>query len=703
MRLSKKQLLSISLASVGVIVIAVFGYIYRAKFFADTVNGNTLISVKVVDSKDNSTGVSGAEVGVIYGDPNNADVKTNFLNPFTTAAPDAPKETFTTGAEPTPSDHNKLQDLFDTSNGQNDWGRNWLYHHINVTGCSNKWSTPCFTDSIGYSVLDLANDGGTDGTGVATFYASQFLSAQQLAANWVPLRVYVHYQGKTTAQNLINNGQFSGSRSVSVSIPVESDMTKLQADPGLTVKVEDLNGTVISGAAVSVNQLCTESNALNSGTFAGKTDQDGLYKMTAGDWTNVQNYLTTKCNTNVNGTGHETDFLVTATYGQNMVATGRIYGITGTGSFGTIIYLNSQGKYTPPDNSFTFNISQGSLPLTGSLTVNFYAKADYERKQGTDEGQWQWGAPESNVTKTATKIPVTANIAGGVATISRADLVTALTKAKQAISWGDNGTWELKDTSKIDFDHLAISDIEVTENGQTAYQQVGTTSQSTTGGWYKDISLSVLSINTVSTFSINGAGYTDNITVPNTTISAAPNSIVITAKDSKGAVLPDNTDVSGTFFARANYQYGTNQIWSWSTKGVDQPSDAIPFSGKVSGGQGQVTLSDAYLINQVETSCKGKHFVYSGNTYAFVSNGSDVDLGQTVDYSGIYIGSAVVTGGDNIPGDTNKTLSNSLSNGQTAEVIGYINQPLMLSGSTKPSIAAAQNPYVTPPDNGGGY
>jgi len=314
MKLNRKSLVTV-LSVVALVLVAGSAYLLRDRFFASTNTelGARSFDIKVVDS--NNVGVKDAEVAIVFAPKDDTNAKTYFIEPTKAAA--IKTQQFPTGLTAdeitnikvnplsalTNSLYNsKITNPFDESQSFEDWGMAWYAHHTGGNaGCTVE---PCFSN---LTVIKFTNkeDKTTGADGVLQFKLSYLdrMMNKMVNNDWTAVRVYVHYNGMTTAQNLAE-GSFApsvfakakandNSYTINVKLPDTSLATVADGDAGISVLIKDLKDQPVQGATVKLTLQCYKngSEVYNSNTANADADAitltsgaDGIAKLTASGW-----------------------------------------------------------------------------------------------------------------------------------------------------------------------------------------------------------------------------------------------------------------------------------------------------------------------------------------------------------------------------------------------------------------------------------
>jgi hypothetical protein len=306
------------LSVIALVLIGGSAYFLRDRFSAssNTDLGAKSFNIKVVDA--NGAGVPNAEVAVVFAPTGDTNAKTYFLDP--TKADALKTQQFATGltadeitnikANPlsalTNSLYNsKITNPFDDSQSFEDWGMAWYAHHTGGNaGCTIE---PCFSN---LTVIKFTNkeDKTTDASGNLVFKLSYLdkMMNKMVNNNWTAVRVYVHYNGMTTAQNLsdgtfapniLAKAQAGADNIITITLPSTALATVVDGDAGISVLVKNLKDQPVQGATVKLTMQCYKNgtSVYNSDTANDGADAkpltitsgaDGIAKLTALGWEN---------------------------------------------------------------------------------------------------------------------------------------------------------------------------------------------------------------------------------------------------------------------------------------------------------------------------------------------------------------------------------------------------------------------------------
>lgn len=317
MNLNRRSMVVV-LSLVALVLIGGSAYLLRNRFFAseNTNLGAKSFNIKVVDAS--GAGVKDAEVAVVFAPTGDANAKTYFLDP--TKADTLKTKQFATSltadeiasikldplaALTNSLYNNKITNPFDDSQSFEDWGMAWYAHHTGGNaGCT---IDPCFSN---LTVIKFTNkeDKTTDENGNLVFklsYLDKMLN-KMVSNNWTAIRVYVHYNGLTTAQNL-SDGTFAPNifakaqagtdNTITITLSNTNLATVEGGDAGISVLVKNLQDQPVQGATVKLTMQCYKNGTKsfgsddlpeNSTPLTLTTGADGIAKLTALDWeTNI--------------------------------------------------------------------------------------------------------------------------------------------------------------------------------------------------------------------------------------------------------------------------------------------------------------------------------------------------------------------------------------------------------------------------------
>jgi hypothetical protein len=303
------------LSLVALVLIGGSAYLLRDRFFASTNTdlGAKSFNIKVVDAA--GAGVKDAEVAVVFAPTGDVNAQTYFLDP--TKADTLKTQQFATNLTADEITHikadplaaltdsaynNKITNPFDESQTFEDWGAAWYTHHTGGNaGCTIE---PCFSN---LNVIKFTNkeDKTTGSDGILQFklsYLGQMMN-KMVNNHWTAVRVYVHYNGLTTAQNL-SDGTFApdilaaaqaGTGNITIKLPSTNLATVQDGDAGISVLVKNLQDQPVQGATVKLTLKCYKngnevysSDTADSAPLTLTSGADGIAKLTALDWeTNI--------------------------------------------------------------------------------------------------------------------------------------------------------------------------------------------------------------------------------------------------------------------------------------------------------------------------------------------------------------------------------------------------------------------------------
>lgn len=311
MNLNRRSMVTI-LSVIALVLIGASAYFLRDRFSAsqNTELGAKSFNIKVVDA--DGAGVKDAEVAIVFAPTGDTNAKTYFLDP--TNADALKTQQFSTGlttdeiaeikANPLSALKNsvynsKITNPFDESQSFEDWGMAWYAHHTGGNaGCTIE---PCFSN---LTVIKFTNkeDKTTDENGNLVFklsYLDKMLN-KMVNNNWTAIRVYVHYNGKTTAQNLsdgtfapniLAKAQSGADNTITIKLPSTDLATVADGDAGISVLVKNLQDQPVQGATVKLTLQCYKngsevynSNTEDSAPLTLTSGADGIAKLTALGW-----------------------------------------------------------------------------------------------------------------------------------------------------------------------------------------------------------------------------------------------------------------------------------------------------------------------------------------------------------------------------------------------------------------------------------